>query len=66
MCVFKIERERHSSVRFGSSIFYVKNKNLYVYDLSTQESNLLSIVNTSAKQEVLLNQPKSIYYNYFN
>jgi coatomer protein complex subunit alpha (xenin) len=66
MCVFKIERERHSSVRLGSHIFFVKNKNLYFYDLSTKEQTLMSMVNSSTKTEVLLNQPKSIYYNYFN
>lgn len=66
MTVFKLERERHSSTRFGSNIFFVKNKNLYLYDLSTKEQTLMSVVNSSAKQEVLLNQPKSIYYNTFN
>lgn len=66
MSVFKIERERHSSVRMGSHIFFVKSKNLYYYDLSTKEQTLMSMVNSSSKQEVLLNQPKSIYYNYFN
>mmetsp|Transcript_33362 Transcript_33362/g.51156 ORF Transcript_33362/g.51156 Transcript_33362/m.51156 type:complete len:223 (-) Transcript_33362:2335-3003(-) len=65
MCVFKIERERHASQRIGSNIFYVKNKNLYVYDLSIKEKSLLAAVNTNNKQ-VLLNQPKSLYYNYFN
>jgi len=66
MCVFKIERERHASARIGSHIFFVKNKNLYYYDLSTKEQTLMSMVNSSSKNEVLLNQPKSIYYNYFN
>ena len=65
MMVFKLERERHSSVRQGSNIFFVKNKNLYTYDLSSKEQTLLSAVNTNGKQ-VLLNQPKSIYYNTFN
>ena len=65
MCVFKLERERHASARFGSSIFFVKNKNLYNYDLSSKEKSLLSAVNTNGKQ-VLLNQPKSVYYNSFN
>lgn len=57
MCVFKLERERHASQRIGSSIFYVKNKNMYVYDLSTKEKTLMAAVNTNGKQ-VLLNQPK--------
>ena len=65
MCVFKLERERHASQRIGSSIFFVKNKNLYVYDLSQKEKTLMAAVNTNGKQ-VLLNQPKSLYYNYFN
>ena len=65
MSVFKLERERHASARMGSNIFFVKNKNLYMYDLSTKEKSLLSAVNTNGKQ-VMLNQPKSIYYNYFN
>ena len=65
MSVFKIERERHASQRMGSNIFFVKNKNLYVYDLSTKDKTLISAVNTNHKQ-VLLNQPKYIYYNYFN
>mgnify|MGYP000064593794 FL=1 len=65
MSVFKLERERHASQRIGSSIFFVKSKNLYVYDLSSKEKTLMAAVNTNGKQ-VLLNQPKSIYYNYFN
>lgn len=65
MCVFKLERERHASQRQGSNIFFVKNRNLYVYDLSLKEKTLLSGVNTNGKQ-VLLNQPKSVYYNYHN
>mmetsp|Transcript_7397 Transcript_7397/g.12486 ORF Transcript_7397/g.12486 Transcript_7397/m.12486 type:complete len:440 (+) Transcript_7397:513-1832(+) len=65
MSVFKIERERHASQRIGSTIFFVKNKNLYYFDLSTKERNLLAAVSTSGKQ-VLLNQPKSVYFNYFN
>ena len=65
MCVFKLERERHASARFGSNIFFVKNKNMYMYDLSSKEKILLSAVNTNGKQ-VLLNQPKSLYYNSFN
>jgi len=65
MTVFKLERERHSSVRFSSNLFFVKNRNLYNYDLSTKEQSLLSAVNTNA-QQVLLNQPKSIYYNHWN
>ena len=65
MSVFKLERERHASQRIGSSIFFVKSKNLYVYDLSSKEKTLMAAVNTNGKQ-VLLNQPKSMYYNYFN
>jgi len=65
MSVFKLERERHASQRIGSSVFYVKNKNLYCYDLSIKEKNLLAAVNSNGKQ-VLMNQPKSMYYNYFN
>jgi hypothetical protein len=49
----------------GSNIFYVKNKNLYTFDLSTKDKTLLSAVSTNGKQ-VMLNQPKSLYYNYFN
>ena len=63
--VFKIERERFASQRVGSHIFYVKNKNLYYHDLSTKEKTIMAPVNTNGKQ-VLNNQPKSLYYNYFN
>jgi len=65
MTVFKLERERHASQRIGSNIFFVKNKSLYVHDLSTKENLLLAVVNTNGKQ-VMLNQPKAIYFNYFN
>ena len=65
MSVFKLERERHASQRMGSSIFFVKSKNLYAYDLSAKDKTLMAAVNTNGKQ-VLLNQPKSMYYNYFN
>jgi coatomer protein complex subunit alpha (xenin) len=33
MCVFKMERERHASARVGSAIFFVKAKNLYMFDI---------------------------------
>jgi hypothetical protein len=49
MSVFKLERERHASQRIGSSIFFVKSKNLYVYDLSTKEKNIIAAVNTNGK-----------------
>ena len=65
MCVFKLERERHASARIGSNIFYVKNKSLYIFDLSGKEVQFACAVNTNGKQ-VMLNQPKSLYYNYFN
>jgi len=35
MSVFKLEKERHASVRVGSSLFFVKQKQLYMYDLTT-------------------------------
>lgn len=65
MIVFKIEREIYASARIGSHIFFVKNKNLYYHDLSTKEKQIMAPVNTNGKQ-VLCNQPKSVYYNYFN
>ena len=65
MSIFKLERERHASQRAGSFLFFVKNKNLYYHDLSTKEKFLLSAVTTNGKQ-VMLNQPKEIYYNHFN
>ena len=65
MSVFKLERERHASQRMGSSIFFVKSKQLYAYDLSAKDKTLLAAVNTNGKA-ALLNQPKSMYYNYFN
>ena len=36
MNVFKLERERHASVRVGSSLFFVKQKQLYLYDLTAR------------------------------
>ena len=52
--MFKLERERHASVRVSSSIFYVKNKNLYLYDLTTKNKSLVCPITTNGKQ-VLLN-----------
>ena len=49
MSVFKLERERHASQRIGSTIFYVKNKNLYAYDLSAKVKQLCAAVNTNGK-----------------
>jgi coatomer subunit alpha len=65
MNVFKLERERHASVRIGPNVFYVKNKNFYLYDLKQRSKTVVCPVNTSGKQ-VLLNQPTQIYYNSFN
>ena len=65
MNVFKLERERHASYRVGSSVFFVKVKNLYLYDLSTKQKTVMAPIQTSGKQ-VLLNQPTHIYYNVFN
>lgn len=65
MTVFKLERESYQSARSGSLIFFVKNKNLYYHDLSTREKTIMAPVNTNGKQ-VLMNQPKSVYYNHFN
>jgi len=36
MHVFKLERERHASVRCGSAVFFVKQKQMWIHDLSTQ------------------------------
>jgi len=49
MIVFKIERENYASVRSGSHIFYVKNKNLSYHDLSTKEKQIMAAVNTNGK-----------------
>ena len=65
MNVFKLERERHASYRIGSSVFFVKAKQLYLYDLSTKQKAIMAPIQTSGKQ-VLLNQPTHIYYNVFN
>ena len=65
MVVFKIEREIVASARIGSHVFFVKNKSLYFHDLSAKSHTLLTQVNTNGKS-VLLNQPKTVYYNYFN
>lgn len=54
MVVFKIERENYASVRAGSHIFFVKNKNLMYHDLSSKEKQVMAAVNTNGKQ-VLLN-----------
>lgn len=50
MMVFKLERENYASVRMGSNIFFVKNKNLYFHDLSTKEKTIMGAVNTNGKQ----------------
>ena len=65
LTVFKLERENYASARAGSLIFFVKNKNLYCHDLSSKEKTLMAAVNSNGKQ-VMLNQPKSVYYNHFN
>lgn len=65
MCVFKLERERHTSVRVGSSFLFVKSKNLFAYDLQTTTKTLLAPIQINGKQ-VLLNQPSNIYHNQFN
>jgi hypothetical protein len=65
MTVFKLERESYASARAGSIIFFVKNKNLFYHDLSTKEKTIMAPVNTNGKQ-VMMNQPKSVYYNHFN
>jgi coatomer protein complex subunit alpha (xenin) len=65
LTVFKLERENYASARAGSHIFFVKNKNLYYHDLSSKEKAIMTQVNTNGKQ-VMLNQPKSVYYNHFN
>jgi hypothetical protein len=44
MNVFKLERERHSSYRVGSSIFYVKAKQLYLYDLNSKNKSIMAPV----------------------
>jgi coatomer protein complex subunit alpha (xenin) len=63
--VFKLERERFASQRVGQHVFFVKNKSLYAYDLSTNDRQLLSPVNVSGKQ-IMNNHPKTILYNQFN
>lgn len=65
MNVFKLERERHASLRVSSSLFYVKNKNLITYDLNNKQKTVVCPVTNGGKQ-VLLNQPTQIYYNVFN
>jgi coatomer protein complex subunit alpha (xenin) len=65
MNVFKLEKERHASVRVGGSIFFVKNKQLFLYDLSNQSKQVMAPVQIGGKN-VLLNQPTQIYYNAFN
>lgn len=65
MCVFKLERERHTSVRIGSNFLFAKNKNLFAYDLQSGNKSLLAPIQINGKQ-VLLNQPTNIYHNQFN
>lgn len=65
MNVFKLERERHASVRVSSSLFFVKQKQLYLYDLTTRNKQVMAPIQTAGKQ-VLLNQPTQIYHNGFN
>ena len=60
-----MERERHPSVRLGSAIFYVKAKNLFIYDLQSKQKALLSPI-TVAGNQVLLNLPSNMHYNHFN
>ena len=42
MCVFKLERERHASTRVGSAFLYVKQKNLFAYDLTSKQKALMA------------------------
>ena len=65
MCVFKLEKERHSSVRVGGAIFYVKAKNLYMFNIQTVKHNVMQPITINGKA-VMLNQPSHIYYNTFN
>ena len=65
MCVFKLEKERHASVRVGSAIFYVKAANLYMFNIQTVKQNVLQPITINGKA-VMLNQPSHIYYNTFN
>jgi len=41
MCVFKMEMERHASARVGSAIFFVKAKNLYMFDIQSKQKNVM-------------------------
>ena len=65
MCVFKMERERHASARVGSAIFFVKAKNLYMFDIQSKQKNVMQPITINGKA-VLLNQPNHVYYNTFN
>ena len=49
MNVFKLEKERHASVRIGSSLFYVKQKQLYMYDLSSRNKQVMAPIQTAGK-----------------
>ena len=44
MNVFKLEKERHASVRVGGNIFFVKSKQLFMYDLSSQGKSVMAPV----------------------
>jgi len=54
MNVFKLEKERIASVRVSSSLFFVKQKQLYLFDLTTKNKQVMAPVQTAGKQ-VLLN-----------
>ena len=45
--LFKLERERYSSFRVGSQIFYFHYSRMMAYDISTKKTNLLKITTNS-------------------
>lgn len=65
MTIFKIEKERYDFQRIGNQLFFVRNKVLTIEDLTNMESLPQANLEIDGKQ-VLMNQPKHIYYNYFD
>ena len=65
MTIFKLESERFDYERIGNQLFYVKNKVLMMEDLTNMESLPQANLEIEGKQ-VLMNQPKTLFYNHFD
>jgi len=65
LSIFKLEKERISSARKGSSIFYVYEKELRKIELSSSKEVSLAQLNPPGKA-VFNNQPSALHYNQYN